>query len=186
VALTRCPVDACSSAARDIKNLAEIVKPACPTAPHFNGMKRKTETTGDPDMICVSRRRHDDLNIKGLYAEAHRLRDIVLRRLTAVGCEIDEKSLPKAEAIVSANIGELVAAPEYATLLDRPHGENRILALLVQSCAEEIGVKITLVAERRCRPRAWRDDPFRRKAEVYKVPCGTPLRLATQDDVTLL
>ena len=119
-------------------------------------------------MTYVSRHRHDEPSIKGLYAEARRLSDIVLRRLGGIGCEVNEKSLPKAQAIVSANIGELVAAPEYATLLDRPGGESRILALLVQSCAEEIGVKITLVAERRCRPRAWRDDPFRRKGNSAK------------------
>ena len=138
-------------------------------------------------MTCVSRHRHDDPNLKGVYAEAHRLSDIVLRRLAGIGCEIDEdESLPKAQAIVSANIGELVAAPEYATLLDRPGGESRILALLVQSCAAEIAAKTKPVAEKRCCPRAWRDDPFRRKAELRKVPCGTPLRLATQDGVTLL
>ena len=137
-------------------------------------------------MTCVSRHRHDDSSIQGLYAEAGRLRDIVLRRLGGIGCEIDKKSLPKAQAIVSANIGELVAAPEYATLLDRPGGESRILALLVQSCAAEIAAKTRPVAEKRRRQRAWPDNPLRRKAEVRKVPCGTPLRLATQDGVTLL
>jgi len=137
-------------------------------------------------MTYVSRHRHDKPSIKGLYAEARRLSDIVVRRLGGIGCEVNEKSLPKAQAIVSANIGELVAAPEYATLLDRPGGESRILALLVQSCAAEIAAKTKPVAEKRCCPRAWRDDPFRRKAELRKVPCGTPLRLATQDGVTLL
>ena len=93
-------------------------------------------------MTCLPRHWYDDPNIKGLYAEALRLRDAVLRRLAGIGCEIDEKSRPEAQAIVSANIGELVAAPEYATLLDRPGGENRILALLIHSCAAEIAAKI--------------------------------------------
>jgi hypothetical protein len=126
-----------------------MIKRVDPTAPHFSGMKRKTATTGDRNMTRVSRHWRDYPNIKGLYVEAHSLRDRVLRRLAAIGCEINEKSLPKAQAIVSANIGELVAVPEYATLLDRPDGENRILALLIQSCAAEIDAKIKSVAEDR-------------------------------------
>ena len=127
-------------------------------------------------MTYVSRHRHDKPSIKGLYAEARRLSDIVLRRLGGIGCEVNEKSLPKAQAIVSANIGELVAAPEYATLLDRPGGESRILALLVQSCAAEIAAKTKRVAEKRCRPRACHDDSGPRK-----VPRGTPLRLVAEN-----
>ena len=137
-------------------------------------------------MTYVSRHRHDEPSIKGLYAEARRLRDIVLRRLVGIGCEINQEVLPDAEAIVSANIGELVATAEYATLLDRPGGENRILTLLIQTCAAEIDAKINSVTEKRRRPRAWRDDPFHRKAELRKVSQGTPLRLATQGGVTLL
>lgn len=87
-------------------------------------------------------RRRDISDLKDLYAAARSLCDIVLRRLVAVGCQINEESLPAAQATVSANIGELVATPEYETLLRYPGGENRILTLLVQSCAAEIAVKI--------------------------------------------
>ena len=120
-------------------------------------------------MTCVSRHRHDDPNLKGLYAEAHRLRDIVLRRLAGIGCKVKRKSLPEAQAIVNANIAELVAAPEYAPLLDRPGGESRILALLIQSCAVEIDAEIQSVAEKR------------RKSTLRRVPRGTPLRLVTEN-----
>jgi hypothetical protein len=111
----------------------------------------------------------DDPDIKGLYAEAFRLRDTVLRRLAAVGCEIDEASLPKARGIVSANIGEVVATPEYAMTLDRPGGENRILTLLVQSCAIEIAAKIRPGAE------------DSRKSPVGCVRQRTPLRLVVEN-----
>jgi hypothetical protein len=127
----------------------------------------KTETTGDGDMTYVSRHRHDEPTIKGLYAEAHRLRDIVLRRLVGIGCEINEELLPRAQAIVSANIGEL-ATPEYETLLDRPGGENRILALLLHSCVAEIDAKIKPVA------------PKHRRVAQRVVPRGTPLRLVAE------
>ena len=120
-------------------------------------------------MTYVSRHRHDEPSIKGLYAEARRLSDIVLRRLGGIGCEVNEKSLPKAQAIVSANIGELVAAPEYATLLDRPGGENRIFAHLLQSCAAEIEAKIKPVAKKRP------------KGMLRRVPRGTPLRLVAEN-----
>ena len=127
-------------------------------------------------MTYVPRHRHDEPRIRGLYTEAHRLRDIVLRRLVGIGCEINEESLPKAQAIVSANIGKLVATAEYETLLDRPGGENRIFAILLQSCAAEIDGKIRSVGEKRRRRRAWHDDP-----EPRKVPRGTPLRLVAEN-----
>ena len=126
-------------------------------------------------MTYVSRHRPDEPSIKGLFAEAHRLRDIVLRRLVGVGCEINEEALPKAEAIVSANIGELVAAPEYETLLDHPGGENRIFALLLQSCAAELHSEFKPVVEKHLRPRDWPDDPLRR------VPREPSLRLAAEN-----
>jgi hypothetical protein len=50
--------------------------------------------------------------------------------------------LPEAQAIVSTNIGELIATPEYETRLGYADGGNRILTLLVQSCAAEIAVNI--------------------------------------------
>jgi hypothetical protein len=123
-------------------------------------------------MTYVSRHRHDEPSIKGLYAEAHRLHYIVLRRLAGIECEINEESLPKAQAIVITNIGELVATPEYETLLDRPGGESRIFALLLQSCAAEIEAKIKPAGEKR----GWHDNP-----EPRKVPCGTPLRLVAEN-----
>jgi hypothetical protein len=105
-------------------------------------------------------------DLKGLYAEARILRDIVLSRLAAVGCEIDEKSLAKAQAIVSANIGELVATPEYEILLGYPSGENRILTLLVQSCAAEIAARIRAEKRRKSTPaRARRETQIRLAAE---------------------
>jgi hypothetical protein len=78
--------------------------------------------------------------IDGLYAEALRLRGIVFSRLAAVGCNTDD--VPRVEATVNANIGELVAAPEWAMLLDQPGGKNRLLTLLVQSCAARVDAKI--------------------------------------------
>jgi hypothetical protein len=93
-----------------------------------------------------------------------------------IGCEIDEGSLPKAQAIVSANIGELVATAEYETLLDCPSGGNRIFAILLQSSAAEIDAKIKPVGEKRRRPRAWHDDP-----KLRKVPRGTLLRLVAEN-----
>jgi hypothetical protein len=133
----------------------------------------ETKTTGDGDMTSASQHWHVGPNIKGLYAEAHRFRDIVLRRLAGIGCEINEESLPQAQAIVSAYIGELVATPEYETLLDRPGGENRIFAILLQSCAAEVDAKITPAADKRRRPRAWHDDPVPRKV--------SPLRLVAEN-----
>jgi hypothetical protein len=109
-------------------------------------------------------------DLKGLYGEARVLRDIVLGRLAAVGCEIDEKSLPGAQAIVSANIGELVATPGYEIMLGYPGGENRILTLLVQSCAAEIAVKIRPTAKKA------------RKATPNAVRSGRwPLRLVAEN-----
>ena len=90
-------------------------------------------------MRRVSGRWNDD-PIAGLYAEARSLSGIVLSHLAAAGCDIDDLSGP--EAIVNANIGELVASPEWATLLDRPGGRDRILMLLVQSCATRINARI--------------------------------------------
>ena len=77
-------------------------------------------------------------NIKCLYAEAGNLREIVLRRLAAVGCKIKEKSLAKAETIVNGRIAELIVNPEYAILLDRRGGESQLLSLLVRACAAEL------------------------------------------------
>jgi hypothetical protein len=108
-------------------------------------------------------------DLKGFYGEARVLRDIVLGRLAAVGCEIEEKSLPEAQAIVSANIGELVGTPEYEIVLGYPGGENRILTLLVQSCAAEIAVKIGPAAKKA------------RKTSPSAAKRGGPLRLVAEN-----
>jgi hypothetical protein len=108
-------------------------------------------------------------NIKCLYAEARSLREIVLHSLVGIGGEINEEPLPKAQAVVSANIGELVATAEYETLLDRPGGENRIFALLLQSCAAEIDAKIKPVVQKH------------RKIAQRVVPRGRPLRLVAEN-----
>jgi hypothetical protein len=105
-------------------------------------------------------------SLKYLYAEARILRDAVLRRIVADGYKIDEASLPDAQAIVSANIGALVAAPEFEILLGYSSGEARIVSLLVQSCAAEIADTIGPSAG------------DRRKA---RVPRGTPLRLVADN-----
>jgi hypothetical protein len=89
-------------------------------------------------------------NLKSLYAETRILRDTVLRRIVADGYEISEESLPDAQAIVMANIGALVAAAEFEILLGYSPGEARMLALLVQSCEDEIADTIGLsVRDRR-------------------------------------
>jgi hypothetical protein len=99
-------------------------------------------------------------SLKSLYAEARILRDAVLRRIIAAGYEIDEKSLLQAHAIISANIGALVAAPEFEMLLGYPPGEDRMLTLLVQSCAIEIASKLEpSVGERRQARRVADNDP---------------------------
>jgi hypothetical protein len=89
-------------------------------------------------------------SLKALYAEARILRDTILRRIIADGYAIDAASLPDARAIVMANIGALVAAPEFEMLLGYSPGEPRIVALLVESCEAEIADCIGLpVRERR-------------------------------------
>ena len=98
-------------------------------------MKRKT---GHRDSATALRLGPD---VKGLYAEARILRDTVLRRIVAAGCEIDEESLPEAQAIVSSHIGALVAAPEFEIVLDYSPGEARIVTLLVHACAVEIAAR---------------------------------------------
>jgi hypothetical protein len=112
-------------------------------------------------------RHWNDGPIEGLYAEACSLRGTVLSRLAAVGCDIDD--LPRAEAIVNANIGELIATPEWAMLLDRPGGTDRILMLLVQSSAARINTKI--------RPKPKK----RRKAEDRDAVRRPPLRLVVEN-----
>jgi hypothetical protein len=48
-------------------------------------------------------------NLKGLCAEIRQLRESVLLRAAAIGCEIDEASLPEAETIVDGKIGEFLS-----------------------------------------------------------------------------
>jgi hypothetical protein len=97
-------------------------------------MKRKTGHRDSAPRVAPS--------LKALYAEARILRDAVLRRIVADGYEIDEESLLAAHAIISSNIGALVAAPEFEMLLGYSPGEARMLTLLVQSCAAEIAAKL--------------------------------------------
>src|SRR5215469_12847613 len=99
-------------------------------------MKRKTGKRDSATALRVAP------SLKALYAEARILRDTVLRRIVASGYKIDEESLPEAQAIVSSTIGALVAAPEFEILLGYAHGEDRIVTLLVQSCATEIHAKL--------------------------------------------
>ena len=96
-------------------------------------------------MRRVTGRWNDD-PIAGLYAEARSLCGIVLSRLAAAGCDIAD--LPRAEAIVNANIGELITTPEWAPLLDRPGGRDRILMLLVQSSAARINSEIQPISKK--------------------------------------
>jgi len=121
-------------------------------------MKRKIGNRATAPRVAPS--------LKCLYAEARILRDAVLRRIVADGYEIDAESLPDAQAIVSANIGALVAAPEFEILLGYSPGETRMLALLVQSCEAEIADTIGLSVRER------------RKARVRR---GTPLRLVADN-----
>jgi hypothetical protein len=106
-------------------------------------------------------------SLKALYGEARILRDDVLRRIVADGYEIDEESLRDAQAIVSANIGALVAAAKFEILLGYSPGETRMLALLVESCAAEIADTIGLPTKE------WSKDRVRR---------GTPLRLIVDNE----
>ena len=85
----------------------------------------------------------------------------------ASGYEIDEKSLLEAQAIVSANIGALVAAPKFEILLGYSPGEARIVALLVQSCAAEIADTI---------------GPSVRERRKARVRRGAPLRLVADNE----
>ena len=120
-----------------IKFLAGTIKRRAAKAAHHPCMRRTIGHRVAP-------------NLKSLYAETRILRDTVLRRIVADGYEIAEESLPDAQAIVSANIGALVAAPEFEILLGYSPGEARILLLLVDSCATEIADTIGLsVRERR-------------------------------------
>ena len=123
--------------------------------PYLSGM---TQKTGDPDLPP---------SLRALYEEARILRDTVLRRIEASGYEIDEKSLLEAQAIVSANIGALVAAPEFEILLGYSPREARIIALLVQSCAAEIAGTI---------------GPSARERRKTRVRRGTPLRLVADNE----
>jgi hypothetical protein len=143
--------------------LAGIIKRAQAQWPHLSGMEWKP---GHRDSATAPR---VTPSLKSLYAEAHILRDTVLRRLVATGYEIDEGSLLEAQAIITDQIGELVATPEYETLLDRPGGENRILTLLVHSCAAKLD------------PMMQRAHNRHDKAAFCGTPCSRPLRLVAEN-----
>ena len=114
-----------------INFLARIIKRTTRQRATFTGMKGEGASPMNGHQTCHQ-------NIKCLYAKAGNLREIVLRRLAAVGCKIKEKSLAKAETIVNGRIAELIVNPEYAILLDRRGGESQLLSLLVQACAAEL------------------------------------------------
>jgi hypothetical protein len=61
-------------------------------------------------------------DLKGLYGEARVLRDIVIGRLAAIGCEIEEKSLPEAQAILVLGRGDQLAniGADDATIASSP------------------------------------------------------------------
>jgi hypothetical protein len=141
--------------------LAGVIKHRVTKQPNLADMKRKTGHRDSATALRVAP------SLKCLYAEARILRDAVLRRIVADGYEIDEESLPDAQAIVSANIGALVAAPEFEILLGYSPGEARMVALLVQSCAAEIADTIGPSARER------------RKARVRR---GTALRLVADNE----
>jgi hypothetical protein len=96
----------------------------------------------------MSHRQTYNRSIKWLYAEACSLREIVLCRLAAVGCKINEKSLARAETNVNSRIAELIVNPEYARLLDRKGTESQLLTLLVQACAAELHTAIPPIIEK--------------------------------------
>jgi hypothetical protein len=124
---------------------------------HFADMRRKTGHRESTPRAAPS--------LKALYAEARILRDAVLRRIVADGYAIDEGSMPDARAIVTANIGALVAAPEFEILLGYSPGEARMLALLTQSCAAEILDTIGPWVEARRKDRVRRGPPLRLVAD---------------------
>jgi hypothetical protein len=76
-------------------------------------------------------------DITGLCAEVRQLRESVLRRAAAIGCEIDEASLPKAETIVDGKIAEFLSSADYHDIVAR-HGNDPALRLLVRECAQSI------------------------------------------------
>jgi hypothetical protein len=76
-------------------------------------------------------------DIKGLCAEVRQLRESVLRRAAAIGCEIDEASLPKAETIVDGKIGEFLSSGDYHAIVAR-HGNDPAFRLLVGESAQAI------------------------------------------------
>jgi hypothetical protein len=162
-----------------INFLARIIKRTTRQRATFTGMKGEGASPINGHQTCHR-------NIKCLYVEARNLREMILRWLAAVGCKIKEKSLARAETIVNGRIAELIVNPEYAILLDRRGAESQLLSLLVQACAAELRSAIPPIVEKRRRSRTRQDDALSRMAAPHKVRCGTALRLATQDGVTLL
>jgi hypothetical protein len=56
-------------------------------------------------------------NIKGLCQEIAGMRESILRRCAAVGCDLDEERLPQARKITEGLIGEFLFGAEYAGAL---------------------------------------------------------------------
>jgi hypothetical protein len=80
--------------------------------------------------------------LRRLCAETRSLRESILRRVTAVGCRIDDALLPEAEAIVDSKISKFLFAPEYTgarrALAEGPAGDSRAMTLLVLECTAKI------------------------------------------------
>jgi hypothetical protein len=87
-------------------------------------------------------------NLKGLCAEIRQLRESVLLRAAAIGCEIDEASLPEAKTIVDGKIGEFLSRADYHDIVAR-HGNDPALRSLVRECAQAIHVAIPTKPSRR-------------------------------------
>lgn len=78
-----------------------------------------------------------DPDIKGLCDQIRQLRDSILRRTATIGCEIDEISLPTAEAIVDNKIGAFLSSEDYHAIVAK-HGNGPALRLLTGECAQAI------------------------------------------------
>ena len=77
-----------------------------------------------------------DPGIKDLCASIRRLRETLMRRAAAVGCQLDEASLPEAEAIVDHVISEFLFSDELGTRhAAETHGtDSRVMTLLMLQC----------------------------------------------------
>jgi hypothetical protein len=83
--------------------------------------------------------------LRDLCDEARRLRDSILRRVAAIGCNLDEEQLPEAGAIVDQRVAKLLFSPDYAMArcsLELHSGESKVMTLLVLECVNAIDAKL--------------------------------------------